>query len=128
MSRFIVGRALQSLLSLFVVSLVVFYAARLTGDPTVLMLSEMATREDAARLRAHLGLDKPITTQYALFLKQAAKGDLGESTRYRRPVTDVLAARFPASLQLGSVAIRHSTSRDDCSPCSVNRCRCSGSD
>jgi len=105
MSRFIVGRALQSLLSLFVVSLVVFYAARLTGDPTVLMLSEMATREDAARLRAHLGLDKPITTQYALFLKQAAKGDLGESTRYRRPVTDVLAARFPASLQLGSVAI-----------------------
>ena len=105
MSRFIVGRALQSLLSLFVVSLVVFYAARLTGDPTVLMLSEMATKEDAARLRAHLGLDKPITTQYALFLKQAAQGDLGESTRYRRPVTDVLAARFPASLELGSVAI-----------------------
>jgi len=105
MSRFIVGRALQSLLSLFVVSLVVFYAARLTGDPTVLMLSEMATKEDAARLRAHLGLDKPITTQYALFLKRAAQGDLGESTRYRRPVTDVLAARFPASLELGSVAI-----------------------
>lgn len=105
MSRFIVGRALQSLLSLFVVSLVVFYAARLTGDPTVLMLSEMATQEDAARLRAHLGLDKPITTQYALFLRQAVQGDLGESTRYRRPVTDVLAARFPASLQLGSVAI-----------------------
>ena len=105
MSRFIVGRVLQSLLSLFVVSLVVFYAARLTGDPTVLMLSEMATQEDAAQLRAHLGLDKPITTQYALFLKQAAQGDLGESTRYRRPVTDVLVARFPASLQLGCVAI-----------------------
>jgi len=105
MSRFIVARALQSLLSLFVVSLVVFYAARLTGDPTVLMLSEMATQEDAARLRAHLGLDKPVATQYALFLKQAVHGDLGESTRYRRPVGDVLAARFPASLQLGSVAI-----------------------
>jgi peptide/nickel transport system permease protein len=105
MSRFIVARALQSLLSLFVVSLVVFYAARLTGDPTVLMLSEMATQEDAARLRAHLGLDKPIAAQYALFLKRAVGGDLGESTRYRRPVTDVLASRFPASLQLGSVAI-----------------------
>jgi ABC-type dipeptide/oligopeptide/nickel transport system permease component len=105
MSRFIVGRALQSFLSLFIVSLVVFYAARLTGDPTVLMLSEMATKEDAARLRAHLGLDKPITTQYALFLKRAAQGDLGESTRYRRPVIDVLAARFPASLELGSVAV-----------------------
>ena len=105
MLRFIVGRGLQSLLSLFVVSLVVFYAARLTGDPTVLMLSEMATKEDAARLRAHLGLDKPIAVQYGLFLKQAVQGDLGESTRYRRPVTDVLASRFPASLQLGSVAI-----------------------
>jgi len=105
MLRFIVGRAAQSLLGLLVVTFVVFYAARLTGDPTVLMLSEMATREDAARLRAHLGLDKPLAAQYGLFLSQALRGDLGESTRYRRPVTDVLASRFPASLQLGSVAI-----------------------
>ena len=105
MLRFIVGRAAQSLLGLLVVTFVVFYAARLTGDPTVLMLSEMATREDAARLRAHLGLDRPLAAQYRLFLSQALQGDLGESTRYRRPVTDVLAARFPASLQLGSVAI-----------------------
>ena len=51
---FISGRALQSLLSLVVVSFVVFYVARLTGDPTVLMLSEMATKEDAARLRAKI--------------------------------------------------------------------------
>jgi ABC-type dipeptide/oligopeptide/nickel transport system permease component len=105
MLRFVVGRAAQSLLGLLVVTFVVFYAARLTGDPTVLMLSEMATREDAARLRAHLGLDKPLAAQYGLFLSQALQGDLGESTRYRRPVTDVLASRFPASLQLGSVAI-----------------------
>ena len=77
MFRFVAGRAFQSLLSLLVVSFVVFYAARLTGDPTVLMLSEMATKEDAARLRAHLGLDKPIPVQYGLFLKQALQGDLG---------------------------------------------------
>ncbi len=99
------GRAVQSLLGLLVVTFVVFYAARLTGDPTVLMLSEMATREDAARLRAHLGLDQPLPVQYGRFLSQALRGDLGESTRYRRPVTDVLVSRFPASLQLGSVAI-----------------------
>jgi peptide/nickel transport system permease protein len=103
--RFTVGRAVQSLLGLLVVTFVVFYAARLTGDPTVLMLSEMATREDAARLRAHLGLDQPLPVQYGRFLSQALRGDLGESTRYRRPVTDVLVSRFPASLQLGSVAI-----------------------
>ena len=56
-------------------------------------------------MRAHLGLDKPLAAQYGLFLRQALQGDLGESIRYRRPVTDVLASRFPASLQLGSLAI-----------------------
>ena len=57
MLRFVTGRALQSVVCLVIVSFVVFYAARLTGDPTVLMLSEMASKEDAARLRARLGLD-----------------------------------------------------------------------
>jgi peptide/nickel transport system permease protein len=105
MPRHILGRAVQSLVCLLVVSFVVFYAARLTGDPTVLLLSEMATNEDAARLRAHLGLDKPVLVQYGLFLGHAVRGDLGESTRLHRPVLEVLVARFPASFQLGSVAI-----------------------
>ena len=105
MLRFVLGRAIQSVVCLVVVSFVVFYAARLTGDPTVLMLSEMATKEDAARLRTQLGLDKSLGEQYWIFISRAVQGDLGESTRYRRPVVDVLAARFPASLQLGCVAI-----------------------
>ena len=105
MFRFVTGRALQSLACLLVVSFVVFYAARLTGDPTVLMLSEMATKEDAARLRTQLGLDQSIPEQYRIFLVNAVRGDLGESTRYKRPVVEVLSARFPASLQLGCVAI-----------------------
>ena len=105
MFRFVTGRAIQSLACLLVVSFVVFYAARLTGDPTVLMLSEMATKEDAARLRTQLGLDQSIPEQYRIFLVNAVRGDLGESTRYKRPVVEVLSARFPASLQLGCVAI-----------------------
>lgn len=105
MLRFVAGRFVQSLVCLVVVSFVVFYAARLTGDPTVLMLSEMATKDDAARLRTRLGLDKSLAEQYGLFLARAVRGDLGDSTRYHRPVVDVLAARFPASLQLGCVAI-----------------------
>src|SRR5258706_6792963 len=104
MLNFIIGRAAQSVLCLLIVSFVVFYAARLSGDPTVLMLSEMASNEDAARLRAHLGLDKSMPEQFWRFLSQAALGDFGESTRYRRPVIDVLASGFPASLHLGSVA------------------------
>jgi ABC-type dipeptide/oligopeptide/nickel transport system permease component len=105
MPRFILARALQSLVCLLVVSFVVFYAARLSGDPTVLLLSEMASKEDAERLRAHLGLDRPLLMQYGIFLGQALRGDLGESTRFRRSVPTVLAARFPASLQLGATAI-----------------------
>jgi ABC-type dipeptide/oligopeptide/nickel transport system permease component len=105
MTQFLAGRLLQSLACLLVVSFVVFYAARLTGDPTVLMLSEMASTEDAARVRTQLGLDRSIAEQYALFLERAVRGDLGDSTRYKRPVLEVLAARFPASLQLGFVAI-----------------------
>lgn len=105
MPRYILGRAAQSLVCLLIVSCVVFYAARLSGDPTVLLLSEMATKEDAARLRTHLGLDQPIPVQYGLFLEHAVRGDLGDSTRLHRPVVDVLIARFPASLQLGIVAI-----------------------
>jgi peptide/nickel transport system permease protein len=105
MLRFIIGRAVQSLVCLLIVSCIVFYAARLTGDPTVLLLSEMATTEDAAQLRAHLGLDQPIYVQYGLFLRHAVTGDLGESTRVHRPVVDILMARFPASLELGSLAI-----------------------
>lgn len=105
MLRFVLGRAIQSLFCLLIVSGVVFYAARLSGDPTILLLSEMATKEDAARLKTHLGLDKPVAVQYALFLSHAVRGDLGESTRVHRPVTDVLLARFPASLELGTVAI-----------------------
>jgi peptide/nickel transport system permease protein len=105
MLRFVTGRAIESLICLVVVSFVVFYAARLTGDPTVLMLSEMASKDDAARLRVQLGLDKSLSEQYGIFLNRAFQGDLGESTRYHRPVVEVLAARFPASLQLGCVAI-----------------------
>jgi ABC-type dipeptide/oligopeptide/nickel transport system permease component len=105
MQRYILGRVVQSVLCLLIVSFVVFYAARLTGDPTVLLLSEMASREDAARLRAHLGLDRPMLVQYGVFLSHAVRGDLGESTRVHRPVIDVLFARFPASLQLGTLAI-----------------------
>lgn len=105
MLKFILGRAAQSVACLLVVAFVVFYAARLTGDPTVLLLSEMASNEDAQRLRSRLGLDRSIPEQFAIFLGQALQGDLGESMRYRRPVIDVLASRFPASLQLGSLAI-----------------------
>ena len=100
MQRYILGRAVQCLVSLLVVSMIVFFAVRLTGDPVDLLLGIEVTEEEAVELRAHLGLDKPVVVQYGIFLSQAAKGDLGRSIYMERSVTELLIQRFPASMQL----------------------------
>jgi len=70
------------------------------GDPVVAMLGETAARADIQGLRHALGLDRPLGEQYIDFLGGLAKGDLGESITYRRPVTRLIAERFPATLEL----------------------------
>jgi len=70
------------------------------GDPVVAMLGETAAPADIQGLRHALGLDRPLGEQYIDFLGGLAKGDLGESITYRRPVTRLIAERFPATLEL----------------------------
>jgi peptide/nickel transport system permease protein len=86
------------------VSLIIFVAVRLTGDPTELLLPEDATKEDFERLRAELGLDKPIPVQYFIFIREAAKGNFGRSVRWKRPAIELVLSRIPATLQLGALA------------------------
>jgi len=86
------------------VSLIIFIAVRLTGDPTELLLPEDATKEDFERLRAELGLDKPIPVQYFIFIREAAKGNFGRSVRWKRPAIELVLSRIPATLQLGALA------------------------
>ena len=85
MYRYIAGRLVQSLVSLFVVSVIVFALVRLSGDPIAIMAPAEATEKDIAALRAHLGLDRPWATQYWWFLTRALHGDFGQSIRFRRP-------------------------------------------
>lgn len=75
------------------------------GDPAALLVPPSATASDAARLRAELGLDAPISVQYARWAGALLRGDLGESFALRRPVTRVLADALPISLFLGVASL-----------------------
>jgi ABC-type dipeptide/oligopeptide/nickel transport system permease component len=105
MARFVIIRILQAIITLVVISMVVFALARASGDPVMLMAPAMATLEDIEVVRKHLGLDKPIYEQYWVFLKNLSQGDLGKSIISRRPVTTMIAERLPNTMSLGISAI-----------------------
>ena len=71
------------------------------GDPLTFITGEGdISSEQLARLRAEYGLDRPLATQYALYLKKIVTGDLGFSYRYRAPVMELILDRIPATLLL----------------------------
>jgi peptide/nickel transport system permease protein len=69
------------------------------------MLGQQASQEQVQQLREKMGLEKPIFVQYGLFLKDAVRGDLGDSTVTGRPVTTELLVRFPATFELVAFAM-----------------------
>lgn len=88
------------------VSIVVFFMVRLIpGDPAQIMLGQQATPEQVQQVRENMGLDKPIFVQYGLFLKDAVRGDLGDSIVTGRPVTTELMTRLPATFELTAFAM-----------------------
>jgi peptide/nickel transport system permease protein len=103
--RFILRRILQSVLLLFVLALVIFAMARVSGNPADLLLREDATQEDRAHLMRALGLDRPLHEQLYIFLSGAVRGDLGDSIRYRRPAAEVFFERLPNTLRLLPLAM-----------------------
>jgi ABC-type dipeptide/oligopeptide/nickel transport system permease component len=103
--RFILRRVAQSVLLLFVLALIIFALARVSGNPADLLLREDATQEDRAHLLRALGLDRPVHEQLYLFFAGAVRGDLGESIRYRKPAAEVFFERLPNTLQLLPLAM-----------------------
>ena len=104
MLSFIVRRLLQSLLVMLVVSLIAFSMFRYVGDPISGMVGQDTSEQDRAKLRAELGLDDPFIVQFAHFVGHAAQGDFGVSYRERRPVSQLLAERFPATFELSMIS------------------------
>jgi ABC-type dipeptide/oligopeptide/nickel transport system permease component len=105
MQRYVLKRIFQSLLTLLVLSMLIFIVCRLTGDPVLLMLPDDARSEDVAQLRTALGLERPLPVQYWLFLKSAMQGDFGRSIKGQVPVLDLIKERLPNSIRLALVAL-----------------------
>jgi peptide/nickel transport system permease protein len=106
--QFVLRRFGYSLLSLFLLSLTIFFFVRVTGDPTTLLVEPGASEADIAAVRHQFGLDRPLVVQYALFMIGLFKGDLGQSFYYQTPVLDLYLSRLPNSLLLAAVAMAFS--------------------
>ena len=102
---FIIRRLLQSVVVLFVMSLLVFAGVYAVGNPIDILISPDATQADRAEAVARLGLDKPLYLQYLLFLKQALAGNLGKSFAFNIPAIDLIFERMPATLELAVFAM-----------------------
>jgi ABC-type dipeptide/oligopeptide/nickel transport system permease component len=102
---YLVTRSLQSLLLIWLATLVVFLLLHITpGDPATLILGDQATPEQVADLRRSMGLDRPLHAQYGRFLTHAVRGDFGLSIRAQQPALSYVLARLPATLQLSAGA------------------------
>jgi peptide/nickel transport system permease protein len=105
LGRFLVARLLQSAIAVFGVVALVFVLMRLSGDPTLLLVPDGATREDIALLRSQLGFDRPLHVQFVEYLGQMARLDFGQSLVQRVPVTTIVVARLPYTLWLAGASL-----------------------
>ena len=106
MFKFVVRRLLLLVPVLLGLSILVFVWIRaLPGGPAEALLGERATPESIAQIEQQYGLNKPIQVQYWEYVKTTARGDLGTSVTTRRPVTDELKQRFPATIELTLAAL-----------------------
>jgi peptide/nickel transport system permease protein len=101
---FLASRLLRAAIALWLVSTVVFVVMRLSGDPVPLLLPPDAPRSEIFRVRAELGLDRPLPVQYAVFVGNILRGDFGRSIHFRQPALDVVLGYLPATLELGLTA------------------------
>ncbi len=89
---------------MLVVAMAAFMLSNFVGDPISNMVGQEATLEDRERLREDLGLNDPVPVQFYNFVINASRGDFGISYRLQRPVSDLLAERLPATLELVAVS------------------------
>ncbi|MDE0529900.1 MAG: ABC transporter permease [Albidovulum sp.] len=105
--RTLIERILQLIPVLLGISIIVFAMITLTpGDPVEIMLGDqISTPEQEAALRRDMGLDLPVHERFFRFLSNALVGDFGNSFFHRRPVSDLILERLPATIELTLVAM-----------------------
>ena len=106
MARHLLQRFLLTLPALWLVLTLVFLMIHIVpGDPVEQMLGEGAAPGEIVQLRHALGLDQPLLTQYGHYLRQLARGDLGQSFKFQAPVRRIIFERYPATLSLAFLAL-----------------------
>lgn len=106
MAAYLVSRLLSALLVVFGVVCLVFLLIHLVpGDPVEIMLGETARAADREALRAALGLDRPLPAQLWQYVNGLLHLDLGTSLHSQRPISEILAERFPATLELAAISL-----------------------
>ena len=106
MISFIARRLLATLPVLLIVAVLVFMILRIApGDPAAIMAGDAANTEQIARIRAELGLEKPIIAQFGIWIGNMARGDLGESFYYKMKVATLIGQRLEPTLALATLTI-----------------------
>jgi len=100
MLAFILRRLLQSVIVMLVVSLISFMLFRYVGDPVASLLGQDSRLQDFEELRERLGLNEPFYVQFATFVGNAVQGEFGISYRLQTPVSQLIASRLPATIEL----------------------------
>ncbi len=103
MSRFLISRVMQAVITVVVLTFVIFLIGRLTGNPADTMLPNDAPAAQRAALIERMGLDQPLLQQYWLYISDFFRGDFGTSVRTGGPVLDVVIPRLVNSIALVSV-------------------------
>ncbi len=106
MFKYAIRRIFSSLPVLFGVLVVAFILGRvIPGDPCKSMLGEKATPEVCEKFMRDKGLDQPIPVQFAVYVKDLARGDFGNSIRYNRPIMTILIERLPTTIELAMTGL-----------------------
>ena len=105
MTVFFIRRLSQSIIVLFVMSILVFVGVYAIGNPVDILISQDATQQEIQQATKAFGLDQPLWDQYVTFLLKALRGDLGDSFVFNEPALVLILKRMPATLELALSAI-----------------------
>jgi peptide/nickel transport system permease protein len=106
MVQYTIRRIILSIPVLIAILVVTFLLARaIPGDPCKAILGEKASPEACERFTIRNGLDKPVPVQFAIYMQNVMRGDLGDSLRFGRPVSIILIERLPMTIELGITAM-----------------------
>ncbi len=104
MLQYTIRRLILAIPVLFGILALTFFLSRaIPGEPCTAILGERATVEACERFDKANGLDKPVTTQFAIYMTKVAQGDFGDSIRFSRPVMTILIERLPLTIELGKM-------------------------